>query len=277
MLAAPPLVLLYLRMSLLRPKLPETRSPLWSSALRRVQAGGALAGDDKPGSGDDQPCGDHYIADEFECHKGGGTGGGQSQNWSDLEADPATFAAYKQKVARRPQGQGGPVELTAADVAIALKQGRYALLSAGRNPNNAGDMALSDEQINQRSAVLQQDLVSAGYMFTPSEGKYGGEQEDSFLVMAHETETEDVVALGRKYNQDSIIVADKGQQQMIFTSGENAGLAIRGQGFAPLPDDSPEYTKIQVEGGQSVKFSLNFDWDNMHKAIARLMRCIAKL
>ena len=264
-------------MSLLRLKLPETRSPLWSSAIRRVQAGGALAGDDKPGSGDDQPCGDHYIADEFECHQDGGGAGGQPQNWSELEADPATFAAYKQKVARRPQGQGGPVELTLADVATALKQGRYALLSAGRNPNNAQDMALTDEQIGQRSAALQQDLVGAGYMFTPSEGKYGGEQEDSFLVMAHETETKDVVALGAKYNQDSIIVADKGQQQMIFTSGENAGMALRGQGFAPLPDDSPEYTKIEVEGGQSVKFSLNFDWDNMHKAIARLMRSIAKL
>ncbi len=29
------------------------------------------AGDEEPGSGDDQPCGDHFISKDMECHKGG--------------------------------------------------------------------------------------------------------------------------------------------------------------------------------------------------------------
>jgi hypothetical protein len=250
---------------------PKTYPPRWSSALKRVQAG-----DDEPGSGDDQPCGDHYISDEMQCHQDGGgmTQNAPDSNW-EVPVGDAEFSSYKQKVARKPQGQGGPVGLTASDLTAALTKGRYAILSAGKNPNNAEDMQLSDEQIDQRSGALQQDLVQAGYMFTPAEGRYGGESEGSFLVMAHETETQDVVALGKKYNQDSVIVADKGQQQMIFTTGENAGQAIVGEGFEALPEDSPEYTEIQTEDGQMVKFSLNFDWDHFRKAVARLLAGIS--
>jgi len=242
--------------------------------LKRVRAG-----DDEPGSGDDQPCGDHYISDEMKCHQ---DGGGQApeqaeQNWSNQETNAEDFTNFKKKVARRPPGQGGPVGLTAGEVAIALKAGRYAILSAGRNPNNAEDMQLSDKQIGQRSSALQQDLVQAGYMFTPAEGRYGGESEGSFLVMAHETETKDVIALGKKYNQDSVIVADKGQQQMIFTTGENEGQAIVGQGFEALPEDSPEYTLIATEDGQQVKFSLNFDWDHYRQAVARTLAVLQRM
>jgi hypothetical protein len=158
------------------------------------------------------------------------------------------------------------------DVQIALTQGKYALLSAGRNPNNAEDMQLSDEQISVRSQSLQQDLVNSGYMFTPSIGRYGGETEDSYLVMAHEAETQEVIALGQKYNQDSIIAADSGNQQMIFTTGPNEGQAHVGSGFEALPDEAPEYTRIETEDGRSVKFSLNFDWNQLHQAIANLFR-----
>jgi hypothetical protein len=88
--------------------------------------------------------------------------------------------------------------------------------------------------------------------------------------MAHEAETQEIVALGKKYNQDSIITADLGTQQMIFTTGDNVGKAHVGSGFEPLPDDSPEYTRIETEDGQSVKFSLNFDWNTLQRAIAKL-------
>jgi len=32
------------------------------------------AGDEEPGSGDDQPCGDHFISKDMECHEGTGSG-----------------------------------------------------------------------------------------------------------------------------------------------------------------------------------------------------------
>jgi hypothetical protein len=197
----------------------------------------------------------------------------EAGDWeSRVPVSEASVQAYRQKTARRPRGQGGVVALSSVDVKIALTQGKYALLSAGRNPNNAEDMQLSDEQIAVRSQALQQDLVNSGYMFTPSIGRYGGETEDSYLVMAHEAETQEVIALGQKYNQDSIIAADGGNQQMIFTTGPNAGQAHVGSGFEALPDEAPEYTRIETEDGQSVKFSLNFDWNTLRRAIANLFR-----
>jgi mannose-6-phosphate isomerase-like protein (cupin superfamily) len=33
------------------------------------------AGDEEPGSGDDQPCGEHFISKDMECHEGGGAEG----------------------------------------------------------------------------------------------------------------------------------------------------------------------------------------------------------
>lgn len=240
--------------------------PRWARVLAI-----STAGDDVPESGDDQRCGDSFIEDGLECHKGGGAPAG-GPAWHQFQPDEAAVQAFRQKVARRPPGQGGPVGLSSQDIQIALTQGKYALLSAGRNPNSAEDMQLSDEQIAARSQALQQDLVGSGYMFTPSIGKYGGEIEDSYLVMAHEAETQEVIALGQKYNQDSIIAADGGNQQMIFTTGQNAGQAHVGSGFEPLPDEAPEYTRIETEDGQSVKFSLNFDWDRLQRAIAKLFR-----
>jgi len=237
----------------------------------------STAGDDVPDSGDDQRCGDHYISKDMDCHQGGGepveAPVTEQPTWeSRVPVSEADVQVYRQKVARRPQGQGGVVGLSSMDVEIALTQGKYALLSAGRNPNNAEDMQLSDEQISVRSQALQQDLVNSGYMFTPSVGRYGGETEDSYLVMAHEAETQEVIALGQKYNQDSIIAADGGNQQMIFTTGPNAGQAHVGSGFEALPDEAPEYTRIETEDGRSVKFSLNFDWGQLRQAIANLFR-----
>ncbi len=253
-----------LRSSEKRPR--RAYRPRWGRILAIIQAG-----DDVPESGDDQRCGDSFIERGLECHKGGGAPP-SAPAWHQQQPNEASIQAYRQKVARRSPGQGGPVSLSSTDLFITLTQGKYALLSAGRNPNNAEDMQLTNEQITARSQALHQDLVNSGYMFTPSLGKYGGETEDSFLVMAHEADTKEAIELGQKYHQDSIIAADSGQQQMIFTTGENVGQAYIGSGFDPLPDEAPEYTRIETEEGQSIKFSLRFDWNRLQKAIAKLLR-----
>jgi hypothetical protein len=91
--------------------------------------------------------------------------------------------------------------------------------------------------------------------------------------MAHEAETQEIIALGQKYHQDSVIVADGGNQQFIFTTGPNAGQAHVGSGFEALPEEATEYpTRIETEDGRSVKFSLNFDWENLRQVVAKLFR-----
>lgn len=42
------------------------------------------AGDEEPGSGDDQPCGDHFISKDMECHQGGGSGVAEGLTETDL-------------------------------------------------------------------------------------------------------------------------------------------------------------------------------------------------
>lgn len=257
---------------------PKDYPPRWSHALKRVQAG-----DDKPGSGDDQPCGDHYIADEMQCHQEGGNvspegGVPAAPGWSQIPDSPEVLQSYKTKVARKPQGQGGRVALSVAELNMALRHGRYAIVSAGRNNESPADANLTDEQINARSDSLEQDLVNAGYMYSPGRGKYQGATEDSFLVMAHEAETKDVIAMGKKYNQDSVIIGDKGRQQMIFTTGPNAGQAFAGVGMEELDDSvTDDYTKMHTAEGQSVKYSLNFDFDNMRRAIARTLATLRRM
>jgi hypothetical protein len=256
---------------------PKTYPPRWSSALKRVQAG-----DDEPGSGDDQPCGDHYISDEMQCHQDGGgfevgTPAAEA-GWSQLPDSPEVYQSYKTKVARKPEGQGGRVDLSTAELNMALQQGRYAIVSAGRNNQSPEDAQLTDEQVSARSDSLERDLVGAGYMYSPGKGKYAGDSEDSFLVMAHEAETKDVIALGKKYNQDSVIVGDKGNQQMIYTTGPNVGQAYIGSGMEELADDvADNYTKMDTADGVEVTFSLNLSFDQTHRAISQILAALQRM
>ena len=63
-----------------------------------------------------------------------------------------------------------------------------------------------------------------------------------------------------------------GRPFKVFTTGQNAGQAHVGSGFQPLPEAATEFTRIETEDGQSVKFSLNFDWNRLQRAIARVFR-----
>ena len=63
--------------------------PRWARLAEKhpIQVPAALlapAGDQEPGSGDDKPCGDHYISKEMECHKEEAPGAGASLTEHDL-------------------------------------------------------------------------------------------------------------------------------------------------------------------------------------------------
>ncbi|MCH7759981.1 hypothetical protein IIA15_01050 [candidate division TA06 bacterium] len=145
-----------------------------------------------------------------------------------------------------------------------LTQGTFGLVSAGRNPEHEEDSKLTDEQIQARTEELRNDLIEKGYVFTKVIGNYG-ENEDSFLVMVHDAEEGDVVELGTKYNQDSIIFTKSGQNNLIFTTGENQGKRYVGQGHQELPAEQESFfTQVDmVEEEGPWKFTLNFDFDQL--------------
>lgn len=167
------------------------------------------------------------------------------------------------KVARGAPGSGREVGLSRQELSTLLDKGTFALVSAGRNPNDPGDQGLSDEEVRERHEELRRKLVESGYAFTGVVGQYGA-PEDSFLVMVHEPDRAEVQALGRELHQDSVIFADAGQNQMIFTTGENAekGLCARGAGWEEKPEADDYFTRFPHEGGGETKFSLNIDFDD---------------
>lgn len=161
------------------------------------------------------------------------------------------------------EGFGGHVGLHSKDLDESLKNGKYSLISAGRNPNNSEDRALTDDHIKERYKRLEQDLKDKGYKYSKVKGHYGGEEE-SFMV--HHADQEHMNELGMKYNQDSVIHSDDGKHKMHFTTGDNSGMHHKGEGFQEVPDAKDYYSVINTTDGQQKKFSLNFDFGKHHKA-----------
>lgn len=177
------------------------------------------------------------------------------------------------QVKRRARGKGGEIALSKQDLEKLLASGKYALVSAGPNPNHADDKNLSQDEIKRRHKQLGEDLVDAGYMFTNVTGHYGG-TEDSYLVMIHDADRKDVDELGKKYHQDSIIYGEAGHQEMRFTFGEHVGTMHTGTGYEIKNDADDFFTIVRHPDGSSTKFALNFDWDK--REIAKALKLLFK-
>jgi DNA-directed RNA polymerase specialized sigma subunit len=168
------------------------------------------------------------------------------------------------KIRRRGQGQGAEVQLTKSELNTILSTGRFALVSAGPNPEIESDRDMTAAQAKRRHRELKGKLVQGGYMHTPVVGHYGG-REDSFLVMIHDAKRGDVRALGKMFKQDSVIYAKGGKNELHFTHGPNAdkNLCAEGKSWAPQPEAKDFYTRVNHPGGGSSKFSLNLDFDHL--------------
>lgn len=175
----------------------------------------------------------------------------------------------KAKIARAVPGAGRQIALSRHEVEQVLAAGLAGFVSAGRNPASHDDVLLSDQEIALRHEQLKRRLVEMGCKFVPVHGKYGAE-EDSFLVMVPEVQRHELVALGREFNQDSVIYTEDGKNEMIFTTGEHAGQAHVGQGWQPMPEADDFYSEVRTADGRSFKFQLKFDFDDLVRLSRRL-------
>lgn len=167
----------------------------------------------------------------------------------------------REKIRRKGPNGGREVSLTQAELHLVLKTGKYALVSAGKNPRLEPSMTKDQEQ--RRHQILRSRLVHEGFAFTQVEGHYGGE-EDSFLVMVHDANREHVRALGREFNQDSVIYGEQGQQELHFTTGEHADKneCNAGRGYEIKPEAEDFFTRFPHPDGTQTKFALHLDFDN---------------
>ncbi len=202
--------------------------------------------------------------------KGGSGKKGKGQAKTQLEGRGIP-ARLVDKVRRSEPGKGGEVTLTKAEVSILLKRGVIGLISAGKNPNDEQDSKLSDKEIDARTDKLKGDLVGMGLKFQPGLGKYG-EEEDTFMIFTPDIRKEELVSLGEKYHQDSVIFSDGNKNQMIFTTGKNKGKHHPGNGFEKISAKAEDFfTEIDTARGK-MRFSLNFNFGELAKAIAALAK-----
>jgi len=170
-----------------------------------------------------------------------------------------------EKIARREPGKGEHVHFTLEEVDDLLKHGIVGLISAGKNPNYEPDM--SPEQAAARHDKLKDDLVARGFVFSEGNGRYEGHDEAAILVMIPEASRGEMVEMGEKYNQDSVIWSDAGQNHFVYTTGDNKGQAHKGSGFDYRQDASDFYTEFCEEGGKPCsKFMLNFNFGSTEAA-----------
>lgn len=191
------------------------------------------------------------VRDAFKDHKDEKF----HQRLDQMEKDIDIPKELQDKVQRRPKGKGVEVHLNEEELGALLNNGKFGMISAGKNPNLEKDMTPEEE--HQRYEKLRKELVERGYTFTRITGHYGG-LEDSFLVMAHDIDKEDLRLLGHELNQDSVMFGDKGQQELHFTTGDNAGKMMAGKGWEESPEKQDMYSSLKTKNGE-FKFSLNID------------------
>lgn len=188
-----------------------------------------------------------------------------------------SLAMIKGMYGRRGAGQGMSLPIASTeDFDVIINKTTFVMLSAGRNPEKPEDVALSDEQITKRTASLRTDLVQSGYVFTDCNGKYGL-PEESIMAMVHDADVEHIASLGSKYNQDSVVVCDKGKNKLIFTTGPKKGTSdMEGDGyeFREITEDDDYYTDVEI-GGKTKRFSLFLE--EIKKALWKMGNAIQEL
>lgn len=130
-------------------------------------------------------------------------------------------------------------DISCAELVHLLNKGRYALISGGNSHE-----------------ALKNEIEEAGYRVTPATGNYGGRTEPMFLV--HDPDVRDMVALGSKYLQHSVVIAEAGRQKMIFTNGPHKGRIRAGRGWKIATGLEGQFTEISTTDGEKVRFSLQF-------------------
>ena len=162
-----------------------------------------------------------------------------------------------------------------------LSKGYFTVLSAGRNPNDPAEsrMKEDDAYFHERHLALRDELERLDAPYTEVVGHYGG-RESSFIVFHDDTmlppETaksilvhyekdsveknrKDMETLGEKFNQDSVLHGDNGQNEIAFTTGEKKGKNCGSRGWEEVPDAEDFFTDIELDKTQHTKVRLNIE------------------
>ncbi len=164
---------------------------------------------------------------------------------------------------QHPPTQTASTAPTETELTQLLDAGTFSLISAGRNPSIEQDRALSDAAIAARYEKLKQNLITSHYDFQEVKGNYGGLVEVSYLTKSSAFRECELLALGVKLNQDSIILTKAGVNALVFTTGPNAGNAAIGKGWVKITASDKDRSAITLADKKEFMFALNFDFEHM--------------
>lgn len=188
------------------------------------------------------------------------------------KAEGAERIAKREKVMtkwrKQAPGKGVESKPTRQEALDILEVGRFAIVSAGKNPNLEKDM--TPEAAAERHEQLRKRLVEEGFQFTQVLGQYEG-PEDSFLVWIHDADRETANKLGEEFNQDSVIYGENGVYEMHYTTGDRKGTV---EEVTEPPSDASDwddyYTEIPLADGSTYRFNINFQsWDEKKHDLAK--------
>jgi hypothetical protein len=182
------------------------------------------------------------------------------------EAAPKTVAETVKKAAKeKKKAEAAPLVQEAPTVAEQVKSGaalkkeqaaiRSAITSA---PQFAIITAESPrgESVPGGNEALRKELEAKGYKFEQMEGMYGG-KENPFLVQTDKLS--DIQSLGKKYGQESVILADNNKYKMQFTSGPQEGQFYTANTITQHATPPKDYYSTVVRDGRPVHFTIDFN------------------
>lgn len=114
-------------------------------------------------------------------------------------------------------------------------------------------------QITGGTKAMAKELERMGLQHELTNGKYNGQTETSFLV--HNPTREQMMELGQKFGQESVVFTHNGNHEMIYTNGANKGKWNPGLPGGEYFKDPPAdfFTQIPQKG----YLRLDFDWNNL--------------
>ena len=179
------------------------------------------------------------VDDELQAADGAGSAGRADRGSAQSQG---AVAALAQEGAT---GRATLDDFNPERIGDILQRDDWSILTA----ENPMGQKLSDEENTALMEQLKADLDARGYQYLPAVGKYGNVENSLVIVGIPE---EDAVALGAKYNQDSVLT----RRGLIYPR-DNSVTPVTGK--VTVFDQAPEdfYTEIP---GTGAKFAIDLNW-----------------
>jgi hypothetical protein len=178
--------------------------------------------------------------------------------------EPALLARKKIATGHGEIDQPGAQRITPNALHHHLKTGSFTILTA-QNPMGKEATPESNHAANKS---LEADLQAHGAIYHHVKGKYGPNEEHSFMVHHTSSVSPHVLeGLGKKYQQESVIHSASGHHRLVHVNGENDGHHFKGAGYTRTPDATENFSLANDDGvnNPQKKFSLNINFDQMHR------------